>query len=78
MVLRTAGRASHPATVRGAGRMRGGSPLGVTSGFRNLLAPAPSGARELPPARAPPPLAGSCQEAGASPGPLSVAPGGQH
>lgn len=29
MVLRTAGRASHPATVRGAGRMRGGSPLGA-------------------------------------------------
>lgn len=46
MVLRTAGRASHPATVRGAGRMREGSPLGplgVTSGFRNLLAPARAG-----------------------------------
>lgn len=55
--------------------MRGGSPvglLGVTSGFRNLLAPAPSGARELPPAEPLEPLSGSCQEAGASPRLVSV------
>lgn len=30
VVLRTAGRASHPATVRGAGRMRGGSRSGCS------------------------------------------------